>query len=148
MNINQLPTRALSLSDLFLFFSTTNGDASKASLTDLRALLASAASSAKVSQYAAPQATGFTTAIRDDGVSTWLILTPGAGYANGAITLPAVANCADAQEVLVNCTQVVTALAINLNGATACLGAPAALTANGFFRLRFDAVLKTWYRVG
>ena len=33
------------------------------------------------------------------------------------------------------------------NGATVT-GAPTSLSANGFFRLRFDAVASVWYRVG
>ena len=71
---------------------------------------------------------------------------PAATYANGTLVLPAVANCADKQEILVNSTQIVTALAITANGATV-KGAPTTLAANAFFKLRFDGVLKTWYRV-
>jgi hypothetical protein len=53
----------------------------------------------------------------------------------------------DKQEILVNTTQAITALTINANGAT-IVGAPTTLAAGGFFRLRFDGVLDTWYRVG
>jgi len=49
--------------------------------------------------------------------------------------------------VLVNCTQAVTTLTINGNGATVT-GAPTTLAANAFFRLRFEAVAGVWYRVG
>lgn len=98
-------------------------------------------------QYAAPAATGFTVAITDSSASVWLVLTPAAGYAAGTITLPAVANCVENQEVLVNCTQSVATLTVAGNGGTV-IGAPASLSANGFFRLRFEPVLKIWYRVG
>lgn len=101
----------------------------------------------KVSQYAAPSATGFSVSITDGPDSVWLILTPVAGYAAGTIVLPAVGNCLDHQEVLVNCTQSVTTLTIDDNGATVT-GAPTTLAANAYFRLRFDAVTDTWYRVG
>jgi hypothetical protein len=47
----------------------------------------------------------------------------------------------------VNTTQAVTALTVAGNGATVN-GAPTTLAANGFFRIRFDAVLDVWYRVG
>jgi hypothetical protein len=65
----------------------------------------------------------------------------------GTIILPGIDDRAHGQEVLVTCTQAVTALTVNGNGA-ATAGAPAAMAANGFFRLRFDSVSATWYRVG
>jgi hypothetical protein len=53
----------------------------------------------------------------------------------------------DRQELLVNCTQAVTTLAVSGNGATVT-GAPTTLAANAFFRLRFDQASSVWYRVG
>jgi hypothetical protein len=61
--------------------------------------------------------------------------------------LPLLANCVDKQEILVNCTQAITTLTVNGNGATVT-GAPTTLSANGFFRLRFDGLANVWYRVG
>ena len=55
--------------------------------------------------------------------------------------------CKDGQEVLVTSTQAVTALTVSGNGSTV-YGAPSALTANAFFKLRFDGVVKAWYRIG
>lgn len=101
----------------------------------------------KVLQYSAPTSTGFTTTITDSSSSVWLVLTPNATLAAGTITLPAVANCVDSQEILVSSSQTVTALTIGLNGALA-VGAPTTIAAGGFFRLRFEPILKTWYRVG
>lgn len=101
----------------------------------------------KISQYSAPSATGFSVQVTDGSDSVWLILTPTAGFANGTIVLPTLTNCVDKQEVLVNCTQAVTTLAISGNGATVT-GGPSTLAANAFFRLRFDDVTNTWYRVG
>jgi len=103
-----------------------------------------------VTQYAAPSATGFSVTIGtgiDAGLSVWLVLTPVAGYAAGTLVLPASGDVVDKQEILVNCTQSVTTLTITGNGSTVT-GAPTTLAANGFFRLRYDAVLTTWYRVG
>jgi hypothetical protein len=60
--------------------------------------------------------------------------------------LPASTTAADKQTINVNCTQSVTTLTINGNGATVT-GAPTTLAANAFFTLRFDAVTSTWYRV-
>jgi len=101
----------------------------------------------KVIQYAAPASTGFTVPITDSSASVWLVLTPGTTLATGAITLPAVANCVESQEVLVSSSQIVTALTINTNGAN-IVGAPTTIVVGGFFQLRFEPVLKTWYRVG
>lgn len=149
MDINQLSRVVPSAADLMVLWSTANGGTMACSLTQLAALIASlnTASDDKVTQYAAPSASGFTVALVDDSDSKWLVLTPTAGFAAGTIKLPALANCVDKQEVLVNCTQVVTALTIDGNGATVT-GGPTTLAANDFFRLRFDAVADVWYRVG
>jgi hypothetical protein len=101
-----------------------------------------------VTQYSAPSATGFTVTLTAAATSNiWLILTPVAGYAAGTITLPAPGYSFDKQEISINCTQAVTALTIDGNGATAVTGEPSGLSANDFFTLRYDAVTSTWYRV-
>jgi hypothetical protein len=148
--INQLSAvDAVVSSDQVPIYSSTNGDARKASMSVIKDYVLSDATVAddKVTQYASPAATGFTVTVNNSSDSVWLILTPLAGYAAGTITLPAVANCVDRQELLVNSTQAVTTLTIGANGATV-IGAPTTLAANAFFRLRFDAVLDVWYRVG
>lgn len=150
MNINQLTSLdTLKASDLFAAWSADNGDTRKVSATVLAAFIQTLLSLGddKVTQYAAPSADGFTVNLTDNSSSKWLILTPTVGFAAGTIKLPAVANCQDRQEVLVNCTQAIAALTVDGNGATVT-GEPAALVANDFFRLRFDAVADVWYRVG
>lgn len=100
-------------------------------------------------QYAAPGATGFSVQIQDDDKDVHLILTPAAGYANGTIVLPLNTNCRDKQELTVNCTQTIGALAITANGATSVIGAPTAIAAaNEFFKLKYDLATNNWYRVG
>ena len=141
-------------SDLLPLYSQSNGDARKLSLSNLQQWLidnAPAASSSQpqfITQYAAPSATGFTVQVLDGSDNAWLILTPTAGFAAGTIKMPDASKCVDKQEVLINCTQAVTTLTINGNGATAVTGAPTALAANAFFRLRFDSATSSWYRVG
>lgn len=136
-------------SDQVPIYSSENGDARKASMATLLAFFAGqiTANDDKISQYYAPSATGFSLQINNDSESVWLILTPTGAFAAGTLVLPAVANCVDRQEILVNCTQAITTLTISGNGATVT-GAPTTLAANGYFRLRFDAVTDTWYRVG
>ena len=100
----------------------------------------------KVLQYAGPTSTGFTVPVTDSSTSIWLVLTPSGTLAAGTITLPAVANCVESQEILVVSSQTVTALTINANGGTV-VGAPTTITSTSPFKLRFEPVLKTWYRV-
>jgi len=148
--INQLSAvDSVAAGDQIPIYCAANGDARKASMTALAAFMQDQITSTddKLTQYAAPSASGFSVQIHDDADSVWLVLTPVAGYAAGTIVLPAVANCADKQEAVVNCTQAVTTLTVSGNGATVT-GAPATLAANAFFRLRFDGVTHTWYRIG
>lgn len=101
-----------------------------------------------ITQYAAPSATGFTVAIAPPtlGASVMLLMTPAGAYAAGTITLPLKAECKQDQEILVFTTQAVTALTVSGNGATV-RGAPAALGANGSFRLRYDVPGQAWNRI-
>jgi hypothetical protein len=143
---------SVSAGDWFVKWSSGNGDWRGVALADIITYLNAnlafpPARPAFTTQYAAPSATLFNIAITDGDESIHLILTPLAGYANGTVTLPPKASCVDKQEVLVNCTQAVTTLAVAGNGSTVT-GAPTTLTANAFFCLKFDAVTSTWYRVG
>lgn len=148
--INQLSSvDAVVSSDQIPVYSSENGDARKASLSVIAKYLATQVTSVDdmITQYFAPSATGFTSTITDGPNSIWLVLTPTAGFAAGTIKLPTVTNCVDRQELLVNTNQVVTTLTINGNGATVT-GAPTTLAAGAYFKLRFDGVTDTWYRVG
>jgi hypothetical protein len=148
--INQLNAAdQLSGSDLLPLYSQANGDARKISLTNLMNWLESqqiATQDNKITQYAAPL-TGATVLLTDTQNSVWLVLTPAGTIAELTLKLPLVANCVDRQELLINTTQIVTTLTIDANGSSV-VGAPTTLAANGFFLFRWDAVLKTWYRVG
>lgn len=133
------------------FYDPANGRDCKAALSEIATVLQELLTpmGTLVTQYASPNATGFNVQIAPpvDGAGMFLLLTPLAGYAAGTITLPAKALCVDGQELLVTCTQAVTALTVAGNGATVN-GAPTALTANAFFRLRYDGVNGAWYRIG
>lgn len=151
--INQLSSiDTLAAGDLLPVYDASNSDARKASISTLQSYLESNLDIPNdtefTTQYAAPSATGFDVQITDGSASIWLILTPIASYAAGTITLPAVANCADKQEILVNCTQAVTALTVAGNGANDVIGEPTTLAANAYFRLKYDSNSTNWYRVG
>jgi hypothetical protein len=153
--INQLSaTDTLSNGDLLPVYKQDQGDARKSSMTTLLAYMQANLTFPSTGipdftkQYAAPSASGFNIAITDSSVWTWLVLTPTTNFAAGTITLPAVANVVDKQEILVNCTQQVTSLTVAGNGAVGVTGAPTSLGADDFFKMKFDALTSTWYRVG
>jgi hypothetical protein len=152
MQINQL-SRAdtLDMGDLFVIFATNNGDARAAAASVLLAFIQEnlTASGPLMTQYASPNASGFSVTVSPvvNGQGVYLLLTPLGAYAAGTIVLPAQATVVDGQEVLVTCTQAVTTLTVNGNGATVN-GAPTSLTANAFFRLRYDGINQSWYRIG
>ena len=101
-------------------------------------------------QYASPSTTGFGVTLsdgNDDDSSIHLILTPTATFASGVITYPISTSIVDKQELLINCTQVVTSL-VNLGNGATVTGAPASLAANDFYRMKYDLITTTWYRVG
>jgi hypothetical protein len=151
--INQLSAASsVVASDLVPIWQSENGDARKASVslfaTYIQSLLTPA--QGEETQYYAPAASGFSVTVAPStaGGSVYLLMTPLAGYAAGTVVLPAVASAEDGQEVLVTSTQAITTLTVSGNGATAVNGAPTTLTANSFFRLRYDGVNQSWYRIG
>lgn len=154
--INQLNALdTLQGGDLLPVYDTSNGDARKSSVSTLQSYLQDSLNFAEptetgqfTTQYASPAATGFSVQINQGSESIHLILTPLAGYATGTIVLPLNTGLIDKQEVLVNCTQQVTTLTVDKNGATALVGAPTSLGADDFFRIKYDSLTGTWYRVG
>jgi hypothetical protein len=142
--INELASAdSLALGDKLPAFILDDGDTRSVSMSVLLAFLeANLTRGTLSSRYAAPSATGFSVNAESN---THLILTPVAGYAAGTIVLPATPT--DRDEFLCNCTQSVGTLTVNGNGKTVT-GAPTSLAANAFFRLKYDGVLSTWYRMG
>lgn len=148
-------TDELSASDQIPVYSASNGDVRRASLSTLNEFVQSQATSARPfhSQYSAPSgnftvAIGATHADADGSENVHLILTPTGTITTGAITLPALADLVDGQEILLNTTQIVTNFSVGANGAADVIGEPSTLAANAFLRLRYDAVTTNWYRIG
>lgn len=143
---------SISTSDLFMIWSSSAQDYRLAPFDVVMTALANqiATDGEIETQYSAPAATGFSVTIAPsvDGNNVWLLLTPVAGYAAGTVVLPALATLADGQEVIVSTTQAITTLTVSLNGATAANGAPTTMASNAYFRLKYDATLSSWYRIG
>jgi len=145
------PRKALpQLSDLCMIWDTENSQWVVSSLTQVFTLFQESFSQGIVepdSQYAAPAATGFTVAVTDNNNDTHLILAPASTLAAGTITLPAVGSLRDKQLFICSCSQQVTALTIDGNGASAVNGGPTGLGADDFFTLKYDLTLNTWNRI-
>lgn len=91
--------------------------------------------------------TDFTLNIETHEVGTYLILNPSVSITTGSIKLPERYSVADGQVLLVACAQQVNNFSVDGNNALV-IGAPNALAANGFFKLKYDKLSNTWYRVG
>ena len=96
-------------------------------------------------QYEGPSANAFTVRIDSGRGDVHLILTPTANFASGAITLPS--SPLDKQLVIVNCTTTITGLSVFAGVGDSVVGQPTTLAANAFFTMKYDLLLKRWYRV-
>ena len=150
IQINQLTATSPGASQSVPVYDPSKGDSRRWSLADLLAwIVANTAAGVQEpdTQYSAP-VDGGTVAVNDNDNDTHLIITPAVGLALLTITLPPMGSLRDKQRLIVNCTQAVAGLTINGNGATVGAGAPAALLANAYFTLKYDATLNVWYRIG
>lgn len=91
--------------------------------------------------------TDFTITIENNAVGTYLVMNPSVSITNGIITLPPMDELTDGQELLVTSSQQIENLTITGNGA-ALIGDPNTIAASGFFKLKFEMLSQTWYRVG
>lgn len=132
--------------DQIPIYSTNNGTTRKIAFSTISKAILNNVNNNFVTQYSAP-ASGFTVNINDTSLNIWLVITPLGALATGTIKLPTMTNCVMGQEMLISSTQAITALTINANGAN-IVGAPVTLLAGAFFRLKFESVTGTWYRVG
>jgi len=78
---------------------------------------------------------------------TYLLLNPSTGIENGTLVLPDSNEIVDQQLIQFSCSQQITNLTINGNGAVV-IGAPNAISAEAFFKIQYDKLAGTWYRVG
>lgn len=137
--------------DEFALFSKENGDTRKVLAPQLAAYVLETIDGAPSETLygIVTDGSGFVVPVvpTTPGGSAWAQISLSAAAPAGTIILPGIDDRAHGQEVLVTCTHAVAALTVNGSGATVA-GAPAALAANGFFRLRFDSISSTWYRIG
>jgi hypothetical protein len=147
--IYQLPLlNQVSSGDQFPVYTPSNGDARRVSVGALLQFFQQSFASPTVSTQLATPGTGFNIAIQTPvSQQQWLIIQPAGTLAAGTVTLPLNTQTPDGTEVLITTTQIVTSFTLALNGAAAIYGAPTALAANGFFRVRFYQSTNSWYRI-
>jgi hypothetical protein len=142
---------AISDADELALFSKANGDTRKVTAPQLAAYVLEAIEGTPDETIYSMTTDGssFTVAVlpTTPGGSAWAQISLSIPAPAGTIILPGIDDRAHGQEVLVTCTRAVAALTVAGSGA-AVAGAPASLAANGFFRLRFDNISSTWYRIG
>ena len=103
-------------------------------------------STSPIVQHFNPNA-DFTLDVENHVEGTYLLLNPSTGIANGIIKLPVSAEVVDKQIVIFSCSQQITNFTVDGSGA-AVKGQPNAIHATGFFKLQYDKLSGTWYRVG
>lgn len=154
VTINQLTAvDSVASGDQLPIYQAQNSDARKASINKVQeymqanldfAVDAVIKSTTQTEQVLA----GFSLQVTSGDDNIFLIMVGVGTLATGTIILPFKSNIIDKQEILVFSIPAVTTLTLDENGATAIVGAPSALTANSFFKLRYDITSDVWYRVG
>jgi len=153
--INQLfAAMSVQGSDLIPVFTSGSQTTRRITVSQLLEFIAAqqpANESTVSTQYAAPGVNGFTVQIIQPitgGPDVHMIINPLTDYATGTIQLPPFNTAFDGQQVLVTSTKAITALTVDINGASAGFGLPTWMSANDAFVLAFDQPSASWYMIG
>ena len=147
--INQLPTASvLTGGDLLPIYSSQNGDARKLSLSSLISFFQTTFTNTTFIENRNTPGDGFSIELLQDGQYAWLKLFPTTALATGTIILPGPNVAADGQEILVTTTLQIASFTVNGNGASAVYGAPTVLAAEDSFKLKYDLLTTSWFKVG
>ncbi len=149
--INKLTrTDSVAAGDVVPVYVQNQGDARGASMSVISDFVLSnieISGTDFVTQYALPAATGFSIQVNDTSENTHLIISPTGSFATGTIVLPTFAKLIEGQQVMVTITQPLAALTVTPSGSSV-IGAPAGLTTNQTFVIKYDSASTTWYMVG
>ena len=147
--INQLSSISqVSGGDQLPIYVPNNGDARKVSVTQLLQYFQQTFAAPTVATNVYTPGSGFNITVpTPTSEQQWMLLQPASTLASGTITLPLNTGVPDGTQLLVTSTQIITTLAISLNGASSASGSPTTLAAGGFFTLRFYQATNSWYRV-
>lgn len=147
--INQLPLLCpISSGDQLPVYSPNNGDARRTSIGSLLTFFQQSFASPTMAVNLFVPGSGFNLTVPTPvAQQQWMLLQPASTLATGTITLPLNTGVPDGTELLISSTQIITALTIALNGATAVFGAVTTLAAGAFARYRFYQPTNSWYRI-
>lgn len=147
--INQLPLLMVaSPGDQIPVYTPNNGDARRLPIGALLQFFQQNFASPTLATNIYTPGTGFNIAVPTPvNAQQWMLIQPAGTLAAGTVTLPLNTQTPDGTEVLVTSTQVITSFTLALNGAANAYGAPTALAANGYFRMRFVQATNSWYRI-
>jgi hypothetical protein len=149
--INKLTrTDSVSAGDVIPVYVQNQGDARGASMTVIAEFVQAGlvmSGTDFVTQYALPPGSGFSVQVNNSSENTHLIMSPSGPFAAGTIVFPALANLIDGQQLIVNTTQIVTALTLNGNGAS-IIGTVTTMGINDAFMYKFDLASTSWYLIG
>ncbi|QIC70760.1 hypothetical protein [Acinetobacter indicus] len=140
-------TDRIGLNDSVVLWSANNQDFRGVPLNALKEAIKEQANQSSLPVQHFNPNSNFTLNIDNHEVGTYLVLNPSTSITTGSIKLPERYEVTDGQVVLVACSQQVTNFSVDGNNALV-IGAPNALAANGFFKLKYDKLSNTWYRVG
>ena len=147
--INQLSVLSSpNAGDQIPVYSPSNGDARRLSISALLTYFQQVFAAPTVSTTLSVPSTGFNITVPTPvSEQQWMLLQPAGTLATGTITLPLNTGVPDGTEVLITSTQIITALTIALNGASAIFGTVTTLAAGGKVRFRFYQATNSWYAI-
>lgn len=147
--INQLPLLAnVQAGDQIPVYSPNNGDARRLPISQLLTYFEQTFASPDIATNIYTPGTGFNITVPTPTAPQWMLIQPAGTLATGTVTLPLNTQTPSGTEVLITTTQIITAFTLAANGAANVYGAPTALTANQFFKMRFVQSTNSWYRIG
>jgi hypothetical protein len=147
--INQLPLLAqVNAGDQIPVYSPNNGDARRLPISQLLTYFEQTFASPDIATNIYTPGTGFNITVPTPTAPQWMLIQPAGTLASGTVTLPLNTQTPSGTEVLITTTQIITAFTLAINGAANLYGAPTALTANQFFKMRYVQATNSWYRIG
>jgi hypothetical protein len=147
--INQLPFLAnVNAGDQIPVYSPNNGDARRLPISQLLTYFEQTFASPDLATNIYTPSTGFNITVPTPTAPQWMLIQPAGTLATGTVTLPLNTQTPSGTEVLITTTQIITAFTLAANGAANVYGAPTALTANQFFKMRYVQATNSWYRIG
>jgi hypothetical protein len=129
-------------------YSPNNGDARRLPISQLLTYFEQTFASPDLATNVYTPGTGFNITVPTPTAPQWMLIQPAGTLATGTVTLPLNTQTPSGTEVLITTTQIITAFTLAINGAANVYGAPTALSANQFFKMRFVQSTNSWYRIG